>query len=248
MQHVVAAHRPLLIVLCALGLSSHPQTRLASGFLVPPGSIPTPFRATTTPTASRHCDCPAIRNSCDATTTTTTTTARSSITSFSLLRPSSLFMSSSPSHDVLIKKDIVVIGGGLAGLSTALELAKRGRQVTVLSRDRGEAAAEAAGGMIAPQSERLESGPYLDLCLQSRSMYADWVGSVEAIARLGLAQQGEGEGAETATDFWSSGGFLSPAFEGDAVHTWSPPPEGGQAHWVDRDQVSVVFVVDVWFI
>lgn len=146
--------------------------------------------------------------------------------------------SSSPSYDVLIKKDVVVIGGGLAGLSTALELAKRGRQVTVLSRDRGEAAAEAAGGMIAPQSERLESGPYLDLCLKSRSMYADWIGSVEAIARLGLTHPSEGESAEMATHFWSSGGFLSPAFEGDAVHTWNPPPEGGQAHWVDRDQVG----------
>ncbi|CAM9359130.1 unnamed protein product, partial [Ectocarpus sp. 12 AP-2014] len=38
--------------------------------------------------------------------------------------------------DVRIHKDVVVIGGGLAGLSTALELAKRGKQVTVLSRNR----------------------------------------------------------------------------------------------------------------
>ena len=136
---------------------------------------------------------------------------------------------SAPTSGVNINKDVVVIGGGLAGLSTALELAKRGRQVTVLSRSRAEAAAEAAGGMIAPQAERLDSGPYLDLCLQSRSMYADWVSSIEAIAGLG------GEKAET--HFWSCGGIVSPAFEGDAVHVWSPPLEGGQAHWIDRDQV-----------
>ncbi|CAN0312535.1 unnamed protein product, partial [Hapterophycus canaliculatus] len=131
------------------------------------------------------------------------------------------------------KKDIVVIGGGLAGLSTALELAKRGRQVTVVSRNRAEAAAEAAGGMIAPQAERLESGPYLDLCLTSREMYVEWVSSMEAIAGTG----GETGSEKPVAHFWSSGGFVSPAFEGDAVHLWSPPPEGGQAYWIDRNQV-----------
>ncbi|CAM9346657.1 unnamed protein product, partial [Ectocarpus fasciculatus] len=94
--------------------------------------------------------------------------------------------------DVRIHKDVVVIGGGLAGLSTALELAKRGKQVTVLSRNRAEAAAEAAGGMIAPQAERLESGPYLDLCLTSRAMYAEWVRSMEAIAGMGGEKAGAG--------------------------------------------------------
>lgn len=142
-------------------------------------------------------------------------------------------MIGSTSSDVRIQKDVVVIGGGLAGLSTALELAKRGRQVTVVSRNRAEAAAEAAGGMIAPQAERLQSGSYLDLCLKSRAMYAEWVRSIEAIAGTG----GEKDGEKAETHFWSSGGFLSPAFEGDAVHMWSPPREGGQAHWIDRDQV-----------
>lgn len=146
-------------------------------------------------------------------------------------------MMGSTSPDVRIQKDVVVIGGGLAGLSTALELAKRGRQVTVVSRNRTEAAAEAAGGMIAPQAERLESGPYLDLCLSSRAMYAEWVRSIEAIAGMGGRKE-KGNSRENAeTHFWSSGGFMSPAFEGDAVHKWSPPPEGGQAHWIDRDQV-----------
>lgn len=149
-----------------------------------------------------------------------------------------LTMLGSTLPDVRIQKDVVVIGGGLAGLSTALELAKRGRQVTVVSRNRAEAAAEAAGGMIAPQAERLESGPYLDLCLSSRAVYAEWVRSIEAIAGTGGGEKGGGKGEQKAeTHFWSSGGFMSPAFEGDAVHTWSPPPEGGQAHWIDRDQV-----------
>lgn len=145
----------------------------------------------------------------------------------------SLEMAGPVSAGVRIKKDVVIIGGGLAGLSTALELAKRGRQVTVVSRNRAEAAAEAAGGMIAPQAERLESGPYLDLCLTSREMYVEWVSSMEAIAGTG----GEKGSEKAEAHFWSSGGFMSPAFEGDAVHAWSPPPEGGQSYWIDRDQV-----------
>lgn len=56
--------------------------------------------------------------------------------------------------------DVVVVGGGLAGLSVALELSKRGARVVVLNRDGGEAASLAAGGMLAPQAERLESGVY----------------------------------------------------------------------------------------
>lgn len=153
------------------------------------------------------------------------------------IRP--LAMLGSTSSDVRIQKDVVVIGGGLAGLSTALELAKRGRQVTVVSRNRAEAAAEAAGGMIAPQAERLESGPYLDLCLASRAVYAEWVRSIEAIAGMGGGGEKGTVGKKAETHFWSSGGFMSPAFEGDAVHVWSPPPEGGQAHWIDRDQVQL---------
>ena len=49
----------------------------------------------------------------------------------------------------------VIVGGGVSGLCCALELAGRGYEVTVLSRKKEEAASLAAGGMVAPQSERL---------------------------------------------------------------------------------------------
>ncbi|KAK7254573.1 glycine oxidase ThiO [Aureococcus anophagefferens] len=64
--------------------------------------------------------------------------------------------------------DVVVVGGGMSGLSTALELRRRGRSVCVLSRDLAQAATLAAGGMLAPQAERLPGGPLLDLCVRSR--------------------------------------------------------------------------------
>ena len=86
---------------------------------------------------------------------------------------------------VVVPKDILIIGGSLAGLSIALELATiegadRPRHITVLdaqdpTNHRGltefgktNVASMAAAGMLAPMSERLPSGPLLDLCLKSR--------------------------------------------------------------------------------
>ena len=57
------------------------------------------------------------------------------------------------------KLDVVVVGGGISGLATALELARRGRSVRVVSRDLAKSATLAAGGMLAPQAERLDEGP-----------------------------------------------------------------------------------------
>ena len=37
--------------------------------------------------------------------------------------------------------------------------------------------------------------------------------------------------------FHSTGGFLAPAFAGDAVATWSPQPHSGMAYWLDEVQV-----------
>lgn len=55
-------------------------------------------------------------------------------------------MSSSP------QSEIIIIGGGVLGLSTAAELARRGRRVTVVDPG-GENASSVAAGMIAPAME-----------------------------------------------------------------------------------------------
>ncbi|CAN1208873.1 glycine oxidase ThiO [Tumidithrix helvetica PCC 7403] len=71
--------------------------------------------------------------------------------------------------------DVLVIGGGVIGLATALELRQRGATVTVLERDVcGQAATWAAGGMLAPEAERLE-GDLRELGIRSRSLYAEWI-------------------------------------------------------------------------
>ena len=78
----------------------------------------------------------------------------------------------------------VIIGGGIIGSAIALSLRKRGEQVTIVSRQQGEAAAFAAGGMIAPQAEAIPPSPLLDLSLRSRQFYPDWISELEDMTGL----------------------------------------------------------------
>ena len=71
--------------------------------------------------------------------------------------------------------DVIIVGGGVIGLSIARELAGRGRSVLVL--DRGnprDATSWAAAGMLAPQSETDTPSPFFDLCLTSARLYQKW--------------------------------------------------------------------------
>lgn len=174
-----------------------------------------------------------------------------------------------------IPRDVLIIGGGLAGLSAAHYIATTSnRHVTILERELPEeqrskttAGSFAAAGMLAPQSERLPAGPLLDICLSCRDMYGEWVKGVERGAReaslggVNGKKKGKkvynGEGAKYLWDltdedadedsssplepwetgFHSTGGFLAPAFAGDAVATWSPQPNSGKAYWLDDIQV-----------
>lgn len=95
--------------------------------------------------------------------------------------------------------DVLIIGGGIVGLSLAIELKLRSVKVTVLSRDFQEAATHAAAGMLAPQAEKIPPSPMLDLCLQSREIYPDWVRKLEEITGL-------------ETGYWSCG-ILAPVYD-----------------------------------
>ena len=78
---------------------------------------------------------------------------------------------------------LLVLGGGLMGLSIAHQLARRGCAVHVVSRRRSEAAGFVAAGMLAPHAEGL-SGPLLVLGQQSLSLIPRWVGQIEADSGL----------------------------------------------------------------
>jgi len=72
--------------------------------------------------------------------------------------------------------DVIIVGGGVIGLSIARALAAGGRNVLLL--DRGnprDAASWAAAGMLSAQSESEAPGPLFELCLASARLYPSWV-------------------------------------------------------------------------
>jgi glycine oxidase len=76
------------------------------------------------------------------------------------------------------QSEVLVLGGGLMGLAIAHQLARRGRQVHVISRRRNEAAGFVAAGMLAPHAEGL-SGPLLELGQISLQLIPSWVAQIE---------------------------------------------------------------------
>ena len=89
--------------------------------------------------------------------------------------------------------DVVVIGGGLIGCSIALRLALAGLRVTVLERETpGAEASSAAAGMLSPQSEAIEPGPFFDLCMASRRMYPKFAHEVEGLSGLDVDYRRDG--------------------------------------------------------
>ena len=74
--------------------------------------------------------------------------------------------------------DVLVIGGGIIGLATAIALSQKGVNVTVVERDTcGHGATWAAAGMLAPEAERLE-GSLLEFGIRSRAMYPQWIANL----------------------------------------------------------------------
>ncbi len=112
---------------------------------------------------------------------------------------------------------ILIVGGGIIGLSLAIELRWRGASVTVLSRDLKEAATLAAGGMLAPQAEGIAESTMLDLCLRSRSLYPEWIRKLEAVAGLNAG-------------YWPCG-ILAPVYDPAAENT---------AEWLDQPTIHLL--------
>src|SRR5262245_16770574 len=71
--------------------------------------------------------------------------------------------------------NILIIGGGVIGLSIARALARRGRSVTVIEKHQfGKEASWAAGGILAPQVEADKEDDFYRLACASRDLYRDF--------------------------------------------------------------------------
>ena len=73
------------------------------------------------------------------------------------------------------KSEILVVGGGVIGLSVAWHLGKQGRTVTVLDAGEPGQASSAAAGMLAPLAEAAAPDPFLSLALDSLGRYPAFV-------------------------------------------------------------------------
>ena len=74
-----------------------------------------------------------------------------------------------------MKTDVVIVGAGVIGLAIAHELLCRGMRVTLVDPGQpGRGASWASAGVLAPQGALPWYRPYLDLCLASLDMFADW--------------------------------------------------------------------------
>ncbi len=78
---------------------------------------------------------------------------------------------------------IIVIGGGIAGLSCAWAIAQKGHQVFVFEQNKiGNEASSRAAGMLTPSFEALfGEETFLKLFLESLSHYKNFVNKVEKI-------------------------------------------------------------------
>ncbi len=109
--------------------------------------------------------------------------------------------------------EITIVGGGVIGLATAIELRLLGADVTILSRDLTAAAGRAAAGMLAPQAERIPTGGMLDLCVASLELYPEWTRKIEAISGVDAG-------------YWQCG-ILAPQYT----------PVADDANWLDARSI-----------
>jgi len=72
--------------------------------------------------------------------------------------------------------DILIIGGGVIGLSLARELHKKGvRKITILERGKaGQESSFAAAGILAPNAEAEKQDDFFQICTDSKQLYTNF--------------------------------------------------------------------------
>lgn len=120
---------------------------------------------------------------------------------------------------------VIVVGGGVIGLSIALELRSQGHRVQVIEKSApGAEASGAAAGMIAPQLEAKGPGPLLSLGIKSRALYPSWIKRIEEISKVstgfrlcGMIRFGEPERLQNIARWQTELGLKATA-QGNELH------------------------------
>ncbi len=130
--------------------------------------------------------------------------------------------------------DVIVVGGGAAGCSTALELARRGCTVTLVERDSvGSHASGFAAGGLAPTSGVGIPGPVLSVAEETLKRHADLAVELKdatgidygyrptSAVVVALDETELSELRDTA-EWQASQGFDSEILDGDELHEHEP--------------------------
>jgi glycine oxidase len=81
--------------------------------------------------------------------------------------------------------DLIIIGGGIAALSTAWEAQQKGLKTCILYQQRTHSATQAAAGMLCPEIEADSAyPPLLKLAKKSQHLYPTWIQSLEEASGL----------------------------------------------------------------
>ncbi|MBS8265867.1 glycine oxidase ThiO [Mesobacillus boroniphilus] len=97
--------------------------------------------------------------------------------------------------------DAIIIGGGINGSSIAFQLAKRGRKVAVLERERLACKSSgAAAGILGAQTELTEDGPLFEFARKSRTMFPELVKELEELSGVPTGYQNKGMYKVAATE------------------------------------------------
>ena len=92
-----------------------------------------------------------------------------------------------------MKRDVLIVGGGVIGCSIALKLAEAGVNVTVIERGHlGCEASSAAAGMLSPQADALKADEFFAFAVKSRSMYKDFVAHLKELSGIDAQLRDEG--------------------------------------------------------